>query len=385
METANVGALRYAYAQILGGVPYLFLFADHQHYISTELLGFEDVYRELSKLFPLDNQAFLRVCKEKKEDEKVKIWAKKESQNYQILREYDNNTDLGYEVYTEPKRTITWDTTYEELEASGLVEGYFSDYGTKYLRFKHPVRIEGVLINQLELYVDNVLPNRPIMEYFVDLYDDTNTDKSYKELRELWIDEGVDIDQYGYERSDQCYLRFEFTDGIDASICYTYDEESGYDDGSTSLHFYNVREYPSFLENKAYEDVMEISDFMSFCKPLDISISHMDNDGIKHIPPKAKALLNAKSGIWVDQLNQKVGFVGVDTALVLDSRQIAHFEFQNVLPAKGGGYADFTVHLTTGNYLYIFMEDTYYFDQFAARLRQLTRKKVIIPEAYYNC
>lgn len=66
METANVGALRYAYAQILGGVPYLFLFADHQHYISTELLGFEDVYRELSKLFPLDNQAFLRVCKEKK-------------------------------------------------------------------------------------------------------------------------------------------------------------------------------------------------------------------------------------------------------------------------------------------------------------------------------
>lgn len=38
IENANLNALKYAYVQILGEVPFLFVFADHQHYISVEEL-----------------------------------------------------------------------------------------------------------------------------------------------------------------------------------------------------------------------------------------------------------------------------------------------------------------------------------------------------------
>lgn len=385
IENANIDALKYAYVQILGDIPFLFVFADHQHYISTELYGFDEVYQKLSDLFHFDSETFFAVCKARKEDEKVKIWAKKMHQNYQILDEYPDDGDFGYEVYTEPKQMISWDTTYDQLEASGCIEAYFSDFGAKYLRFKYPVRVEGVLFDRLEIYADNVSTNRPVQEFFADLYDETNTDESYKKIRELWIDDDVDIYEYGYEREDQCYLQFALANGINASICYTYDKEYAYDDGSTSFHLYNKREYRYFLENKEYEEVMEISGLISFPNQLDLSTKYIDHDGVKNIPLKVKDLLKEKSGIWLDRVNNKIGFVGIDTALILDLKKIKYFTLQNVLPAKGSGYADFIVHLKTGDYLYVFIEDTYFFDQFAQQLEQMTKKPVEIPEAYYNC
>ena len=81
-----------------------------------------------------------------------------------------------------------------------FVEVYFTDFGARYLRFRYPVRVEGVLIDQLKLYADNISTNRPVQEFFVSLYDETNTDKSYQQLRELWVDDDIDISQYGYER-----------------------------------------------------------------------------------------------------------------------------------------------------------------------------------------
>ncbi|WP_353101657.1 hypothetical protein [Myroides odoratus] len=377
--------LKYAYVQVLGHVPYLFVFADHQHYISTELKGFEAIYQELSHQFHFDDTTFYAVCKTRVEDDKVKIWAKKMAQNYQLLEEYLNDGDLGYEVYTTPKQMISWDTTYEQLEASGVVEAYFTEYGSKYLRFKYAVRVEGILIHQLEVYADHGSATLPVQEYFVSLYDETNTDKSYKQLRELWIDDAIDVEQYGYEREDQCYLQFGFAEGISASICYTYDAEHGYDDGSTSLHFYNKREYDSFLDNEAYEEAMELSEFLPFPSRLDLQVGYKDREEVKRIPPKIREVEGAKSGIWLDQATNKIGFVGLETALILDLDKIENFTFQNVLPAKGAGYADLIVHFKTKDYLYIFTADTYFFDQFAHPLELMTKKSVAIPEAYYNC
>ncbi|WP_278554919.1 hypothetical protein [Elizabethkingia bruuniana] len=385
IENANIQSLQYAYVQILGDVLFLFVFADHQHYISTELKGFAEVYQELSDRFGFDDETFFAVCKAGNEDDKVKIWAKKMPRNYQILDEYPDDVDFGYEVYAQPRQMMSWDTTYEQLEASGCVEAYFTDFGARYLRFRYPVRIEGILIDQLEIYADNISTNRPVQEFFVNLYDETNTDKSYQQLRGLWIDDDIDINQYGYEREDQCYLQFVLANGINASICYTYDKEYAYDDGSTSLHFYNKREYRYFLENKEYEEMMEISRLISFHNRLDMKVSYIDHDGVKHIPLKVKELLGGKSGIWIDNTNHKIGFAGIDTALILDLEKIKYFTLQNVLPAKGAGYADLIVHLSTGNYLYVFIEDTYFFDQFAQQLEQMTKKQVEIPEAYYNC
>ncbi|WHT39598.1 hypothetical protein QNH98_02550 [Myroides sp. mNGS23_01] len=385
IEQLAIGNLQYAYVQILGHVPYLFVFADHQHYISTELKGFEMVYQELSHQFHFDDATFYAVCKAKVEDDKVKIWAKKHAQNYHILEEYLTDGDLGYEVYTTPKQMISWDITYEQLEASGVVEAYFTDYGSKYLRFKYAVRVEGIRIDQLEVYVNPSSAALPVQEYFVSIYDETNTDESYKQLRELWIDDAIDMDAYGYEREDQCYLQFVLAKGISASICYTYDKEHGYDDGSTSLHFYNKRDYDYFLENTAYEEIMELAAFLPFSIGLDLQVGYKDREEVKRIPPKIKEVKGNKSGIWVDHKTNTIGFAGLETALILDLDKIKNFTFQNALPAKGAGYADLIVHFKTHDYLYVFTADTYFFDQFANQLKQMTKKSVSIPEAYYNC
>lgn len=386
IEAVAIDTLKYAYVQVLGHIPYLFVFADHQHYISTELIGFEAVYQALSQRFHFDDASFFAVCKAKKEEDKVKIWMQKERQNYQILPEYIFDGDLGYEVYTEPKQKVSWDITYEQLETSGLVETYFTAYGSKYFRFKYAVRVEGILLNQLEVYAEDGSANLPVQEYFVNLYDESNSDKSYLELRELWIDDSLDISQYGYEREDQCYLQLALAEGISASICYTYDSEHSYDDGSTSLHFYNKREYDYFLENKAYEDVIDLSEYLSFPNDLALQVGYREREEVKRIPEKVRAIKGDTCGVWLDKSNKKVGFVGTDTALILDLDTIENFVFQNVLPAKGGGYADLVVYFKTGDYLYVFSaDDTYFFDSFAEQLEQMTKKKVRIPEASYNC
>ncbi|WP_263813959.1 hypothetical protein, partial [Klebsiella pneumoniae] len=93
--------------------------------------------------FGFDSEIFFAVCKARKEDDKVKIWAKKVLRNYQILDEYPDDVDFGYEVYAEPRHMLSWDTTYEQLERSDFVEVYFTDFGARYLRFTYPVRVEG--------------------------------------------------------------------------------------------------------------------------------------------------------------------------------------------------------------------------------------------------
>ena len=87
----------------------------------------------------------------------------------------------------------------------------------------------------------------------------------------------------------------------------------------------------------------------------------------------------------LDCLNKKIGFVGVERALILDINQIKNFSFQNILPARGPGYSDFMVQLKKGDYLTVFIDDTFYFDQFSEQLKKMTQKNVQIPEAYPNC
>lgn len=197
--------MKYAYVHILGGIPYLYIFSDTEHYISTELDDFNDVYRELSQFFNFDDETFFTISKNKIENKKVKIWTKSFAKNYQFLEGDFQDGDFGYEIYTEPKQMLSWDTTYEELETKGYIENYTSSYSTQYAKFKYPVRVENILINQLELYVDNVIRNRPIQEYYVDLYDNTLSDQSYKELRDFWLDEDIDVDDYGWERGPMLF------------------------------------------------------------------------------------------------------------------------------------------------------------------------------------
>lgn len=384
IEMIDIDLMKYAYVHILGSIPYLYIFSDTEHYISTELENFNHVYRELSEILNFDDETFFSISKNKLEDEKEKIWTKNFAKNYQFLAGDFQDGDFGYEIYSEPKQMLSWETTYEELEKQGFIEFYVSSFDTLYARFKYPVRVEDILIDQLELYVNNVITNRPVQEFYVNLYDETNSDLSYKELRDFWLDEDIDVDDFGWERDDQCYLRFQFAEGIAASICYTYDDVSNYSDGSTSLHFYNERSYEYFLDNKNYEKIIEVSELLPFDRSIEINLNHIENDSIKHIPIMIKNLLMENSGIWFDRKNQKVGFSGTDTALILNNENIKSFTVINYLPGRGPGYSQLTVKTKDAENLNIFTAETHFFDSFVQPLGQLTGKVVNVPEAYYN-
>lgn len=343
-EQVNLTKLRYAYVQLLAGEPYLFLFDDHQHYIPASSQGFSKIYPMLSQQFGFDDQLFFDTIK-KKEDCKTKIWIRPQECNYKILDENFDDDSEGFEVYTEPKQFISWDITYTDLEHLHVGHRYTSAYGTPYFKFDYPVRIGN-----------------------------------------LWLDEeNYHADDYGYEREDQCYLSFDFGNQISSSICYTYDDENGYDDGGTSLHFYNQRVYPALLENPVYEQQIEITELVKLKNNWDIKQDVRKNAAVKHIPTGVKQQLGKSSGIWFDRKNNKIGFAGRETSIIFDIDTIEFFEINNALPAKGAGYALLRINLTNGNYYYIFEANTYELDPYAAKLASWTNRKVTIPEAYYNC
>jgi len=88
---------------------------------------------------------------------------------------------------------------------------------------------------------------------------------------------------------------------------------------------------------------MVLSEFLPFPDCLDLQIGYKEREDVKHIPVQVKEVWGDTSGVWLDQVNHKIGFVGRDIALILDLDQIDYFTFQNVLPAKVG-YADCIVH-----------------------------------------
>ncbi|WP_454881579.1 hypothetical protein [Sphingobacterium detergens] len=384
-EEVNLSQLRYAYVQLLAGVPYLFLFDDHQHYIPASSQGFSKVYPKLSEQFGFDDALFFHTIKQK-QDCKAKIWIQQQPCNYNILPGGFEDGHVGFEVYTEPSQFISWDISFADIKKLGIGHEYANEYGTIYFKIDYAVRIGNLRLKELEIYCDDIPPHVPIQEYFITIYDESNTDKSYKDLRDLWLDsEDYDAEDYGYEREDQCYLSFDFGDHISSSICYTYDDESNYDDGGTSLHFYNHRDYPYLLENSVYDQLIEVTELVKLKNKWDIKENFRRNAAVKNIPTCIQQQLGKSSGIWLDKKNNKIGFAGRETSLIYDIEDIDFFEIENALPAKGPGYAILRANLINGRYNYIFEANTYELDPYAITLENWTHKKVSIPEAYYNC
>ncbi|WGU70176.1 hypothetical protein QIU18_11825 [Capnocytophaga canimorsus] len=78
-----------------------------------------------------------------------------------ILLLSENHTDyhLGFEVQSPEPRFFSWDTTYEEVIASPLVEWdspFDLDYEVyEYYYFKYPVRVGNLLFSKFEFRIHN--------------------------------------------------------------------------------------------------------------------------------------------------------------------------------------------------------------------------------------
>ncbi len=383
-ERVNLSILKYAYVEILGENPYLFLFDYRQHYIPILQNGFSKIYPQLSERFGFDNALFFKIINSRKE-QKHRIWIDKKETNYQILTDRHSDYIDGLEVQTTPPLFVSWDTSYEEFLKLNIGHLYESEFETSYFKIDYPVRIGSLVINNLEFYYDeNDRQNIAVQSYFTTLYADSNSDKSYYELRKLWLEEiPTDIENAGYERDDQKYLTFDL-DGIGLSICYTYDVDSQYDDGGTSLSINNYRDYSEVIARDTIELNPETTKILSFETWLDFQPDYKNNANVIAVPQLLNENTQYHNAVWLAN-DHTFGFTGDQYAIQFNRTDISQIIVQNVLPAKGGGYVEFFVRLKSDDLVAIYYGEQNALDAYVQPLQELLGIEVLTPEPYYNC
>lgn len=383
-ERVNLSILKYAYVEILGEDPYLFLFDYRQHYIPIQQQGFSKTYPQLSERFDFDNALFFKIIKSKKE-QKHRIWIDKKETNYQILADLHTDYDDGFEVQTTPPLFVSWDTSYEEFLKLNIGHLYESEFKTSYFKIDYPVRIGSLVINDLEFYYDeNDRQNIAVQSYFTTLYAESNSDESYYELRKLWMEAiPTDIEDAGYERDDQKYLTFDL-DGIGLSICYTYDVDSQYDDGGTSILISNYRDYSEIISLEKLELRPETTKILSFETCLNFQPDYKNNANVIALPQLLSENAQHHNAAWLAN-DHTFGFTGDQYAIQFNCADVSQIIVQNVLPAKGGGYVEFFVQLKSDDLVAIYYGEQNALDDYVQPLQKLLGIEVLTPEPYYNC
>lgn len=383
-EVVDLSKLKYAYIQVLGDRPFLFLFDYQQHYISITQKGFSDTYPLLSKRFGFDDVLFFKTVNSKKE-QKHRIWIKEQTKNYEILPSIHNDFSKGFEVLCQPSKFVSWDTTYNEFPTLNIGQIYASEFGSNYFKIDYPVRIGSMIIQDLEFYYDNNQKNIAVQAYFTSLYSSTNTDDSYKEIRDLWMKEiPTDIEDVGYERADQSSVRFDMND-MQLTLSYTYDAAHGYDDGSTVLEIDNFRDYADVLLQPRDDLKIETTKIIAFKLGMNFLPKYQKNSKVTTIPDLIPHEAMHRQALWLDVANQKFGFTGDQYAIEYQLKDVDYITIQNVLPAKGGGYVELSVQPKSGYSESIYYGDLNSLDEYAVQMEQLLGIKVEMPEPYYNC
>jgi hypothetical protein len=383
-ESVDLVQLKYAYVEILGNRPFLFLFDWHQHYICCLQQGFVNAYKKLSERFGFDDDAFFKITNSKKE-QKQRIWIQSQGKNYRILHENHDDYNEGFEILSTPPQFISWDTSYKDIKKLNVGTLYKSNYDIDYYKFNYRVRIGSLIIDELEFVDDNDRKEIAVQSFFATLNGGKNTDESYKELRKLWMDEiPTDVDDAGYERRDQKYLYFDLG-GISLSICYTYDEDQ-YEDGCTSLSISNYRDYTAIILHERNDLKPEFTEIITFKAHLQFMPDYRSNSKVTAKPRLIETLAGHKQSVYFNNETNRFGFTSDQYAIEYTSTEVEQIIIQNVLPAKGGGYAELSIKLFGQDYgTTIFYANQNELDEYAQLIENLLGIQVIMPEPYYNC
>ncbi|MBQ0117701.1 MAG: hypothetical protein KBS98_07300 [Flavobacterium sp.] len=379
-EGIDLDQLQYIYALKLGDLTYLMLFDHRQHYIKIDQTGFSTVFDLLLQKFPFDIALFKRV-KSNPEETKERLWMLQHTQNYRLSTASPLGIAAGYDVLQQPLQHLSWDVTYQELTTLGVGHLYQNQDGISYFKFDYPVKIGPLVLNQLEVYYDVSRADIGIQGYFSDLYDESNSELSFDELKNvlsIYTTEPVS----GYEREDQRNLTFDFGN-ISLNIIYTYAAGHGYDNGSTTLFINNNSDYSHII--LPVEDAADGKELQWVELPdeLDFVPNYKKT---MHLLKKPLSLAESPTNcVWLDVENKRFGCTTVDLTMVYSIREVQHILIQNVLPAKGGGYVEFIVIPKTGYQETIYYGNQDALDAVGVKIEKLLGIPVLYPEPYYNC
>lgn len=380
----NIDDIQYAYVIVnVNKQSFLFLFDYHQNSIPTIYKGFKNVYEDLSQRFKFDDSTFFDNVNRKVELKK-EIWRRQYEPTYVLLNGNFNDYEKGFEIQSPNKQFISWETTYKELENNENIILEKSPYGQKIAKIKFPIRIGNIIIKDFKSYFDNSRTDSPILHFYSQCYDKKGTDKSYNDLKSVLLkDIKIDDKKLSYERSDQKNCNFDFN-GMNLSICYTYDSDWQFNCGYTSFTIENKRNYPDLLLDINYEENLEVSEYLILDGKIGISEDYKRSNKVKRRQPKITDLFNEQTIIWRDDKNNKIGFSSNQFSQVYDKEEIKSFAIQNILPAKGSGGGYLEIVLENKKYA-IFSESCNFFDKYADQIRNLTSKELTFEQEYHDC
>ncbi|WP_148304588.1 hypothetical protein [Formosa agariphila] len=382
----NIKDMQYAYVLVnVQGESSLFIFDHHQHVLPANYIGFSKVYKQLSSEFGFKDDVFFEHVNQTSVIKKL-IWRKVQEATYSILDTNYTDYNLGFEIQSEEKVFISWDDTYVDLNEHEHTFIDVSPYGQKILKFKYPIRIGNVILNNFTAYFDNARTDIPVLHYYTHAINASSSDTSYYELKtRLQSDFSNDNQFFGYEREDQNSFSFRAND-IVFSLVYTYDSTYQFNGGYTSFSVKNEREYPEYLVDLDYESKIEVSDFIQINENIRTVSNYKSNSKIKRRPENLKSHVGEAPTLWIDHKNSKIGFADQSYCQVFDKSEIQSFTIQNILPAKGGGGSYLELDFKDNKKsIAIFSGPCHVFNAYQDKLSKLTGLKINIAAEFYDC
>lgn len=254
-----------------------------------------------------------------------------------IERKYDDFNE-GYEVLIQPSTFISWDISYADLYQKKLGKIIKDELGNLIFYFIYPVRVGHLKIDNLKIKWNFSDDTQVIKSYFVSL-----ASSNFKAVEEYltYYQENVQFAKsYLPNRAlkhliTNCDGIFSILENVDGNT-YEY-----------NLNFENKKNYPNVEFLKEYK-------LNNYCKKAKISkYKLLRNFKIKanvskHVSYKTNEINNLcqnKTMIFVDELNDVIGFIGQDTILIMPKELIMHLQLDILRPAKGGGFSSVSLHI----------------------------------------
>lgn len=300
---------------------------------------------------------------------------------YKILPKQHNDLEDGFEILAPTPQFMSWDTTISEITSHPYFQENEEDSSS--INCKYPVRVGNLIVDDFTAYIYGYRPDIAVQKYFAYCFDEFGTIKSYNDLY-AHFQQYETYDIVGHKREDQNSMSF-FIDDFSFEMTYWHTSNVRSDDEPkyTSFSVTNKREYEHLLENKDYEAVLKIDKTLFFDGDVEIAGDYKYNTNVKRTPPDFRALFGNEKLAWIDHKNNSIGFSDTEFSCVFNLDAVVSFEIQNVLPAKGGGYSYFMVHLQNGRAT-IFNADCHFFNSYVEDIEKLTGKKVVIAVDSYN-
>ena len=110
------------------------------------------------------------------------------------------------------------------------------------------------------------------------------------------------------------------------------------------------------------------------------------NEKVKRRPLTIAEQFKDKTVIWMDDINNKIGFACGAYSQVYTKDEIKALSIGNILPARGRGGSDLYLILEQDkNHYGIFSASCHFFDRYVDEIVQLTHKKLSFEPEYHDC